>query len=420
MTGDWKVLIMKWDRWGRLVLRSRVARKMQLPTKSESRLDDVAIYHMKTTLTCSPAFARHHRLSLALAFLGTLGGASLAQEAPAAKLPSSSWKSKPDVVVYRGTYPGWPWVARTPGGRLVCVWREGERHVFSAAGKLMLSTSDDQGRAWSKPRTFYDEPGIDDRNVAILALSDTDWLVAFNTYTADNKSRVFTLRTADGGQSWCKPQLICDFDARTRAAPLKLSTGELVLPFYREPNLQSFAAVSRDDGKNWQLVEIENQEGFLGDEWDACELPDGRLVGIIRNSAPKNDGTFYKTESRDRGHTWTRPVRTNLRDTRSTSPAQIFLHQGRPVVLYADARMVSVAMAVSDDPQLIQWQVNDRFSCYQYREDGRPIADSSYPVSVPVGGNRRFIVDYQHDGDEHLVTGYFVDLPPTWNRKSQK
>ena len=375
---------------------------------------------MKTTPVRSSVLARHATLSLVLALLGTLSGAGLAQSAPPANLSGNSLKSKPDVVVYRGMYPGWPWVTRTPGGKLVCVWREGERHVFSAAGKLMLSTSDDQGRAWSKPRTFHDEPGIDDRNVAILALSDTDWLVAFNTYTADNKSRVFTLRTGDGGQSWAKPQLICDFDARTRAAPLKLSTGELVLPFYREPNIQSFAAVSGDDGKTWKLVEIENHEGFLGDEWDACELPDGRLVGIIRNSAPKNDGTFYKIESRDRGHAWTRPVRTNLRDTRSTSPAQIFRHQGRPVVLYSDARMVSVAMAVSDDPQLIQWQVNERFPCYRYREDGRPIVDSSYPVSVSVGGNRRFIVDYQHDGEDHLVTGYFVDLPRTWNRKLKK
>ena len=58
--------------------------------------------------------------------------------------------------------------------------------------------------------------------------------------------------------------------------------------------------------------------------------------------------------------------------------------------------------------------------CGTYREDGRPILDSSYPVSVPVGGNRRFIVDYQYDGEDHLVTGYFVDLPAAWNRKPKK
>ena len=61
--------------------------------------------------------------------------------------------------------------------------------------------------------------------------------------------------------------------------------------------------------------------------------------------------------------------------------------------------------------------MTERLPCYRYREDGRPISDSSYPVSVSVGGNRRFIVDYQHDGDDHLVTGYFVELPQAWSRK---
>lgn len=331
-----------------------------------------------------------------------------------ARIRLSAEKSRPDAVVFRGRYPGWPWIARTPSGRLVCVWREGERHMFSAEGKLMIGTSDDMGRTWSEPRTFQDEPGIDDRNVAVLTLSDTDWIVAYNTYTGDNRSRVHTLRTRDGGESWSRPQLISDMDARTRSAPIQLSGGELVLPFYREPNIQSYAAISKDDGASWSLVAIENHEGFLGDEWSVCELTDGRLVGIIRNSAPGNDGTLYKTESRDSGRSWSRPARTNLRDGRSTSPAQIFVHGGRPVVLYADARMVSVAMAVTDDPALLRWDVDRRLPCYRYREDGQPIADGSYPVSAALGGNRRFIVDYEHDGDEHLITGYEVELPESW------
>ena len=40
--------------------------------------------------------------------------------------------------------------------------------------------------------------------------------------------------------------------------------------------------------------------------------------------------------------------------------------------------------------------------------------------SARLGPNRRFIVDYQHDDEDHLVTGYFVDLPKAWNRKSKK
>lgn len=329
-------------------------------------------------------------------------------------------KNAPDVVVYRGAYPGWPWVARTPGGKLVCVWREGIRHAYSAEGKLMFSQSADGGRTWSKAATILDVPDVDDRNVAILCLSDTDWLVSYNSYTRELVSRTITFRTLDGGRTWSAPKLVCNLDARTRAAPVRLSSGELVLPFYRAPGEQSLAAVSADDGLSWDVVEIANGPGFAGDEWDLAELADGRLVGIIRNNArsdaPGEMGWFYKTESRDRGRTWTQPVRTNLRDARSTSPAQVFLHHGRPVVLYSVARMVSVVMATTDDPQLVNWNVEERLPCYAYRADGQPIADGSYPVSAAVSGQRRLIVDYVHDGDFHAIAGYFVDLPASWNR----
>lgn len=339
--------------------------------------------------------------------------------------PARPTKSAPDVVIYQGSYPGWPWISRTPSGRLVCVWREGTVHEFSAVGRLMLSQSRDQGKTWTPAVTFLDEPGVDDRNVAIQCLSNRDWLVCYNSYAPDPNnpkapalSRTYTLRTTDAGRTWSAPRLVCDLDARTRSAPIKLKTGELVLPFYRAPGDQSLAGVSRNHGDSWEIVELANGPGFVGDEWDVVELPDGRLLGMIRNSAPnptpETRGWFYQTESRDRGRTWTPAQRTNLRDTRSTSPAQIFLHHGRPVVLYSDARMVSVVMAITEDPAFLKWDVDHRLPCYVYRPDQKPIRDGSYPVSAAIGAQRRLVVDYVVDGDFHAIAGYFVDVPLAW------
>ena len=330
---------------------------------------------------------------------------------------SAKTASATPLTLYRGKYPGWPWICRTPGGKLVCVWREGDRHNFSSTGKMMLTESDDQGVTWTTPRTFYDEPGIDDRNNAILALSDNEWLVNFNTFTSEGVSRTMTLRTRNAGKSWEGPYLVCDQDARTRAAVVRLSTGELVMPFYRGGGEIALAGISTDGGSRWDVVEVPNAPGYMGDEWDLCELADGRLIGILRNNAPQGGGWFYKTQSTDRGRTWSTPVKTNLRDRRATSPAQIFLHEGRPVVLYSDARMVSVVMAISDDPNFVEWQVDQRHPCYRYRADGQPIVDGSYPVSVPVGPSKRFVVDYFHNGDDHLITGRFVDLPAAWSER---
>jgi hypothetical protein len=324
-----------------------------------------------------------------------------------------------DTTVFRGNYPGWPWVTSAPGGPLVCVWREGTVHEYSADGRILMSVSTDQGRAWSAARTIVDEPEVDDRNVAITCLDGQEWLLSYNRYTREMKSQVMTVRSLDGGRTWEKPQPVSDLDARTRAAIVTLRNGHLLLPYYRAPGDQSLVALSQDRGRTWETIEIPNGPGFVGDEWDVAELPDGRLVGIIRNSASFEDaadrGWFYQVTSRDRGRTWTPARRTNLRDSRSTSPAQIFVYEGRPVVLYSNARMVSVVMVVSDDPELVRWNVDAPLSCYDYRADRSPIQDGSYPVSVSVGGNRRLIVDYVHDGESRTISGYYVDLPAAWS-----
>ena len=320
-------------------------------------------------------------------------------------------KSAPDTVVYNGTYPGWPWIDKTPSGKLLCVWREGTAHGYSASGRVMLSTSVTSGTSWSAASTIVDAALIDDRNAAIAAFSDTDWLVCYNTYTSGGVSQAMTVRTTNGGVTWTPSQAISPLDARTRAAPIKLSTGELILPYYLAPGNQSLAARSTDNGESWTTVAIPNYAGFVGDEWSIQEMPDHSLAGIIRNSAPSRDGSLYVTKSIDKGLSWSAPAKTNLRDTRSSSPAQIFLHDGKPWILYADARFVSVAMATTSDPDLITWDIDQKVAAFQYRADGQPITDSGYPCSVALSGGQRLIVDYVIDGATHAINGYTVSLP---------
>ncbi len=42
-------------------------------------------------------------------------------------------KSKPDVIIHDGTYPGWPWVTAADDGTLYCAFREGTEHGFSTS-----------------------------------------------------------------------------------------------------------------------------------------------------------------------------------------------------------------------------------------------------------------------------------------------
>jgi len=345
--------------------------------------------------------------------VATTGG--LARHASAATLADDTrtfQKSKPDVIIHQGGYPGWPWVTRA-GKRLVCVFRDDGVHGFSPSGKILWTYSEDEGKTWAPSGVVVDEPAIDDRNAAVVQLPDGPLMVCYNSYTKDHVSQCMVTSSKDDGATWSRPSPMADLDARTRGAPIVLAAGDLLTPIYRAPGNGSIAARSSDGGKSWELSEVPDVEDFVGDEWVVLEVEKGRIVGIIRENEVR-DGYFWKTESRDGGRSWDRPVKTNVRDARSTSPAHLDLHGKTPVLTYADRRMISVSMVTTDDNDFVRWDVEDRLPCYQYRPDGQPIADASYPVSVAVGEHRRLIVDYEIHPEGKWIAGYFVDLPKEW------
>lgn len=325
-------------------------------------------------------------------------------------------RTRPDVVLYRGQYPGWPWLTRTRSGAMLCVFREGTEHGFSASGQALMVRSDDDGRTWSPASTIVDEPGVDDRNVAISELLNGHLLVVYNTYTSTGESAAMTARSADEGRSWQKPASLGTPNTRTRAATVTLTSGELLLPYYIAPGSGALAARSTDNGQTWTTVRIPDVDGFVGDEWDALEIEPGRLVGIFRNSHPQSDGTFWKAESRDGGRNWSAPRPTNVRSLRYASPPQIVLQSNRPTVIYSDRRMVSVSAVATRDPDFLRWDIERKLECYRYQPDESPITDSSYPVSAPINSSTRLIVDYEIRNDSHQISGYFVTFPATWGK----
>jgi Neuraminidase (sialidase) len=322
-------------------------------------------------------------------------------------------KSAPDVIVYRGNYPGWPWVTGTSSGKLLCAFRDDSVHGFSPTGKVLWTESSDQGRTWAAARVVVDDEGIDDRNAAIVELPDGSWMVCYNSYTREKVSRCWVTTSSDGGSRWQQPVPVGALDARTRGAPIALSAGDILLPIYKAPGSGSVAARSSDGGRTWTLAEVPDVEGFIGDEWTVYEVEKGRVVGLFRNNGPR-DGFFWKSESRDGGRTWDAPRKTNVQSARSPSPPHLDFHGKTPLLTYADRRMVSVSMVMTGDPDFLLWDVGHRLPCYYYRPDQTPIADASYPVSVAVGEQRRFIVDYEIRENGHWISGYYVDLPQGW------
>jgi hypothetical protein len=323
-------------------------------------------------------------------------------------------KSKPDVIVYRGNYPGWPWVTRTKKGRLVCVWRDDGVHGFSPTGRVMVAHSDDGGKTWSPARVVIDHGGVDDRNAAVAELPDGTLLACYNTYTRASVSKSRVIRSRDAGLSWEDDVAIDERDARTRSAPVPLSTGDILIPYYVAPGSGSLAALSGDGGKTFKTVRVPDVPGFIGDEWDAIEVSPKRLIGMIRNSHPSGNGYFWMTESLDAGRTWTKPLLTNVQSERAPSPPNLGFHCSKPLLTYADKRMVSVAMVRPLDDRFAKWDVAKKLPCYQYQPDGKPIRDASYPASVEIDAQHRFVVDYEIRTGAHQIAGYVAEIPADW------
>ena len=333
----------------------------------------------------------------------------------AAQAPDVAYqKTKPDVIVYDGKYPGWPWIAAGASGTLYCVWREGTIHDYSADGRIMLAQSSDRGRTWTAPRVIIDQPGVDDRNVAIVELPNGELLVNYNTYTASKESLAMTARSSDGGKTWAASQPVGIPNTRTRAAAVVLSNGDLLLPLYVAPGNGAIAALSYNNGRNWESIPIPNADGFVGDEWTALEVEPKRIIGISRNNADGSDGYFWVTASTDRGKTWSVPVKSNVQSERYPSPAQLCLHGTTPTLVYSDRREVSVAAAKTSDPSFVTWDVERRIGAYQYNPDGTAIPDGSYPCSVQVTSKIRLIVDYEIGPSGGRITGYYCTFPENW------
>ncbi len=320
---------------------------------------------------------------------------------------------KSPVIIYSGKYPGWPWVTKDSKGILYCVFREGERHVFSSAGRIMFTLSRDSGKTWAPAKTIIDKPGIDDRNTAITALKDGTLFLTFNEYTKDLKSQAYYTISQDRGVTWSPPTLIGPEETRTRAAAVELSDGSLLVPLYR-PSAKDGRCISVrsiDKGKHWNFTHLPNADSFVGNEWDVTEITPGRLVGLSRNCFREKKSYLWVIESFDFGKSWGIPRRTNLHTGSIPAPAKITVCCGKPLVIYPNQRFVSISAVTTLDPEFLKWDINAPSGGYKYHDNGAAIHDGSYVSSVFLSANQLLIVDYEIRDDTKVITARNITIP---------
>ncbi|GFK95022.1 hypothetical protein NNJEOMEG_02870 [Fundidesulfovibrio magnetotacticus] len=234
-------------------------------------------------------------------------------------MPSLTFQAGRHAVVDArpGHYLCFPDVVATPQGRLVCVYRQADRHVATRAA-LLVSTSDDLGGAWSGPRLLRAGQGHCPR---ITRLEDGRLLVIDDT----SASQYWSL---DEGHSFARqpcagPPLSIPDRVLALRPDLWLTTchvhrGESPLSKIRQAPAEQTVYVSSDEGALWRMRSVlANDRSLVLCEASMTRLPDGRLLAVLRENSHVYE-PMYLCLSEDEGVTWSLPRPTPLLGHRPT------------------------------------------------------------------------------------------------------
>jgi hypothetical protein len=328
-------------------------------------------------------------------------------------------------------YFGWPTVARLDDGTLMVASSGLRSQHVCPFGKTVLNVSKDDGRTWSAPRVIQDSL-IDDRDAGILDLGKGRLLVSWfrhdtrpyakegwipedernmwgEVFARWDDAKVkellgsWTMLSEDGGATWSTP----------RRAPVSAPHGPIVLRDGRllylgrpmgagvDMHKETVEAwQSADSGRTWQLLcKVPAAEGAgvaNNEEAHVLELPDGRLIGMIRFEVRGKDDPalkaghehfrVYQTDSTDGGRTWSVPRCLGFHG----SPPHILRHSSGVLVLTYGYRQKPYGQRVAFS--------RDNGATWDHdwiiRDDG-PNGDLGYPSTVELADGSLFTVCYQ-------------------------
>lgn len=285
-----------------------------------------------------------------------------------------------------------------PDGTLLAAWFGG---TFETAPDVAIlgARRDPAQQAWSAPQILVDHPGRALGQPVFLAHPDGElWLffvvvmepaVEAMPYNALPplagwvSAQPFVQRSADGGRTWDAPMRVMDYPGLMfRSRPLWLAD-RVIVPVYDETTWQSRMMISEDGGQSWRLTEpISTPQGNI----HPClvELPDGRLLAYLRTGG--RGGVIWRTESPDRGDTWTQPTPTPIPNPNSGLDL-LRLQSGRLVLAFNnhDRRRTPLCVALAEEDEQWRW--------VRTLEDGP--GEFSYPTLIQ-----------SPDGDIHMVYTY--------------
>jgi len=231
----------------------------------------------------------------------------------AAILPALNTAPGPEYADEARMFQGIPGIERAANGRLWATWYGGgvteDRHNY-----ILLVTSGDDGRTWSRPVMILDP----DRDGPVRAFDPCLWhdpqgrLWLFWAQRGNGAAELLAITTDDSGAErpkWSEPRWICDGIMMNK--PTVASDGRWLLPVAIWGTDASCPVVaSADQGATWKLVGaagVPRKEDRNCDEPMIVERRDGSLWMLVRTRYGIGESL-----STDGGVTWTAVAPTDL------------------------------------------------------------------------------------------------------------
>ena len=331
-------------------------------------------------------------------------------------------------------YFGWPTLARMEDGRLVAAASGFRTAHVCPFGRNVVCFSDDDGASWTSPMVANDSP-LDDRDTGVVPLGGDGLLISW--FTTDNRGHESSAPKADLSRwregfsritdenavvnlgAWCCTSLDRGetWGPRTKVpltaphGPIRLGSGDLL--YFGKQFLTDMGGfkggkgsigvvASSDAGRSWDVRgEVPLVPGTVEGNYHephVAELPDGKLVGLIRveecdGSKPLEESdvvhfSLVQTTSVDGGRTWTPGEPLNFHGC----PPHLLVHSSGALICSYGRRLEPYGERVMISRDGADSWIYD----YCLRDDGPDTdTDLGYPSTVELGDGSLLTMYYQ-------------------------
>lgn len=246
-------------------------------------------------------------------------------------------------------------IVELPGGDLLVCWYAGENEARPDVA-VVASRKPKDAKKWTQPEILAKTPGKPECNPIVFMMPDgVLWLIYGTMHgkldgppgpgvrweTCDVRCRT----SKDEGRTWSPIRILRqELGMVVRNKPIVMDNGELIFGV-ESKRARSRFWITADCGKTWQISGP--VRGVANEQPTIIQRKDGSLLAYLR---PGFNSRIARTESRDRGRTWSKAVLTDLPNPYAAID-MVKLRDGRVVLAFNNSmrdRSV-ITLALSED-----------------------------------------------------------------------